>query len=665
MANTSTTINDGTDPVSIGNGNCKHLDKGDGASVNKSECHVLKDGRKQLKIDAETGQTPNSSKDTDRHRAKDTFHDGIPVDQGWAWMVLLGCTINMALIFGTLKAFGIYFVEFITVFEAEVSVTSLISGIQQATYSLFALPMLTAGMKYVTCRQASITGGFLAGTAYILGSRALNIYMLLATHGVLYGLALACVFPSSSYLVGLYFNRRRSLANAIVLAGAALGGLGLPPLYRFLLDTYGLRGALLITGGLLFHTMVSAMLMRPTDFYACKQHHSDVSSDALSSGLPQDKLHVKKHDNLLSSISHDNLLPKPNKFGSTLSQDRLHVLEKGKLGCSLSHDKLEVKQLGQMDIRYHKPEVSLLQPAPVLHHMKHNHFSHSNRFVSSSESIIQRLSRSAVIYSASKGDLVHMSVQDLAASNGKISCYKSIDTVDMVADIADEKPAGMFDFSVLKSSLMRLFLIVYMLGGASAGYVHVFIPPYARERQISNYQVALIVSATNACDFVGRVLGGVIVDRHILRSHTTVGITQLMAGLVILMSPIYQQFWSMLVFGMLDGLFAGSLFSLAPAVVVDFLGMEKYRSAMGILLVAQGVSLGTSAPVAGLLRDYTGTYTTSFYFIACSALTGALLILVVPVFLRRCKSRYQSRDAICEKETNIHLTVTENSERDV
>ncbi|XP_069103662.1 monocarboxylate transporter 12-B-like [Argopecten irradians] len=626
------------------NGNNKHSGNQLETNVNKSVSSSI--GNVSTRIDKSTElkdkneRKKNVSGSNDRHKAKDAWHEGLPVDHGWAWMVLLGCTINMALIFGTLKAFGIYFVEFVAEFEAEVSVTSLISGIQQATYSVFALPMLTVGMKYVTCRQASMTGGFLAGTAYVLGSRAMNIYMLLVTHGVIYGLSLACVFPSSSYLVGLYFNRRRSLANAIVLAGAALGGLGLPPLYRFLLDTYGLRGALLITGGFLLNTMASAMFMRPTDFYAC------------SSRMENEEVHVKapEQDKLLSSVSHDTLqLNAGAKQEPNISQNNFKM-------CNSSRDRLPDKQNGRLELNFPQADVASLQPSPALRRLKLNSISRSNGYVASADSIIERLSRSSVILSASKGDLVYKSVQDLAASNTHISYCKSIDSVNMPVEIEDEKPKSVFDFSVLKSSLLRLFLIVYILGGASAGYVHVFIPPYARERQIGDYQVALIVSATNACDFIGRVLGGVIVDRHILRSHTTVGITQLAAGIVILMSPFYYQFWSMLVFGILDGLFAGSLFSLAPAVVVDFVGMEKYRSAMGILLVCQGISLGTSAPIAGLLRDVSGTYTTSFYFISCSALAGAVLILIVPILLRKYKNHWKSHEPETQKETSVHLT---------
>jgi nitrate/nitrite transporter NarK len=54
-------------------------------------------------------------------------------------------------------------------------------------------------------------------------------------------------------ILGQYFDKRRGIATGIAISGGCLGGLLLPPIYRILLDTYGLRGTLMLTGGLLFH----------------------------------------------------------------------------------------------------------------------------------------------------------------------------------------------------------------------------------------------------------------------------------------------------------------------------------------------------------------------------------------------------------------------------
>lgn len=38
---------------------------------------------------------------------------------------------------------------------------------------------------------------------------------------------------------------------------------------------------------------------------------------------------------------------------------------------------------------------------------------------------------------------------------------------------------------------------------------------------------------------------------------------------------------------------------MTPSVIVDFVGKENFRTAIGILILGQGVTLGTGAPLLG------------------------------------------------------------------
>ncbi|XP_021344146.1 monocarboxylate transporter 12-like, partial [Mizuhopecten yessoensis] len=80
-------------------------------------------------------------------------------------------------------------------------------------------------------------------------------------------IALGFFHGPSTYVIGQYFEKRRSLANACMAAGGSIGGLVLPSLFQNLLETYGLRGALLLTSAVIFHTSIGAMLMRPPTYY--------------------------------------------------------------------------------------------------------------------------------------------------------------------------------------------------------------------------------------------------------------------------------------------------------------------------------------------------------------------------------------------------------------
>ena len=68
-------------------------------------------------------------------------------------------------------------------------------------------------------------------------------------------------------MIGKYFNKRRSLATGLGLAGASIGQFAMPPIIEFLLETYGLSGTLLVMGALYFHAAISGALFRPLSDY--------------------------------------------------------------------------------------------------------------------------------------------------------------------------------------------------------------------------------------------------------------------------------------------------------------------------------------------------------------------------------------------------------------
>ena len=63
--------------------------------------------------------------------------------------------------------------------------------------------------------------------------------------------------------VQYYFDKRRSLAGGIAYTGTGLGIFGIGPLWRWLMDTYGWRGMLLIHGAITLNGVVLGALHRP------------------------------------------------------------------------------------------------------------------------------------------------------------------------------------------------------------------------------------------------------------------------------------------------------------------------------------------------------------------------------------------------------------------
>lgn len=52
-----------------------------------------------------------------------------PPDGGWGWMVVLAAFFQSALVFGVLRSFGVFFVEFVAAFEEQAARVSWITSI--------------------------------------------------------------------------------------------------------------------------------------------------------------------------------------------------------------------------------------------------------------------------------------------------------------------------------------------------------------------------------------------------------------------------------------------------------------------------------------------------------------------------------------------------------
>lgn len=65
----------------------------------------------------------------------------VPPDGGWGWLVLLGATMVNVLVPGTVKSFGVLFVEFLEVFQASPATAAWIPALCYFLYSSLGNPL--------------------------------------------------------------------------------------------------------------------------------------------------------------------------------------------------------------------------------------------------------------------------------------------------------------------------------------------------------------------------------------------------------------------------------------------------------------------------------------------------------------------------------------------
>ena len=76
-------------------------------------------------------------------------------------------------------------------------------------------------------------------------------------------------------MIARYFNKKKYLALGLAQTGTAIGALSLAPLFQFLVDFYGINGAILMAGALSMHCVVASALLRPISLISDQSSQSD------------------------------------------------------------------------------------------------------------------------------------------------------------------------------------------------------------------------------------------------------------------------------------------------------------------------------------------------------------------------------------------------------
>ncbi|KAM6240468.1 monocarboxylate transporter 6 isoform 2-T3 [Spheniscus humboldti] len=183
-------------------------------------------------------------------------------DEGWAWMVLLAAVLLQGLTLGFPSCIGVFFTDLQHEFQASNSETSWFPSIMVAVLHGGG-PLCSVLVKRFGCRFAVMLGGLLSGVGMVSSSFCKSISQLYLTAGLITGLGSCFSFQAGVTVLGYYFVRWRTLANAMASTGVSLGFTLWPLLSQYLLDEMGWRNTFLIFGGILLNCCVCGAIMRP------------------------------------------------------------------------------------------------------------------------------------------------------------------------------------------------------------------------------------------------------------------------------------------------------------------------------------------------------------------------------------------------------------------
>ncbi|XP_019646533.1 PREDICTED: monocarboxylate transporter 13-like [Branchiostoma belcheri] len=185
-----------------------------------------------------------------------------PPDGGWGWVVVASTFFVHVLVIGNMQSFGVFFAEFREVFQEGAGITSFISSILGGM--LLMCSVFAGALSNLTsCRTVIIAGGVISAVGLVVSFFAQTMIHLFFSLGALTGFGFSLMHSPSLAMIGRYFDKRHATANGIAVCGTGIGIFAFPPLYQFLIDEFGWRGALLIVAGIPLNGCVCGALMRP------------------------------------------------------------------------------------------------------------------------------------------------------------------------------------------------------------------------------------------------------------------------------------------------------------------------------------------------------------------------------------------------------------------
>lgn len=406
-----------------------------------------------------------------------------------------------------------------------------------------------------------------------------------------------------------YFKKHYGFAVGITVSGGCLGSLILPPIYRFLLDTYGLRGALLLAAGILSHSLVMACLLRPIEFY-------------------------KKGKNVSVTVtSVDNESQKPDVIPVRTKPE--HVNGMNEVKSKFIHQIGDTLTCSQPVISKTPPCASPLQT------------ENGSRFRTVSEvkdfkpgmkrSISQQPSYGTGVTS-SKLSLTslfkYISLDNVA--NMSVVSIQSLPSVydDEVSDEyrAPKKRCCHIIYSMFKKPSFVLLLCVHVLGTLAPALIPAFIPINAKEKGVTNSQIVVIVAVLGASEFVGRTFVGFCSDRPWIKKHYIIIVTQIIAGVLANCSRYFTSFGSIIIFVIVFGSNAGGIFCVIVPILTNIVGPENFKTGYAFLMLTQGPFAAIMPYVFGrfIFKLFLGLH----HLIIAYFKTGKLKIYVHEILLK-------------------------------
>uniref|UniRef100_A0A8C3FLA9 Solute carrier family 16 member 10 n=1 Tax=Chrysemys picta bellii TaxID=8478 RepID=A0A8C3FLA9_CHRPI len=125
-------------------------------------------------------------------------------------------------------------------------------------------------------------------------------------------------------------------------------------------------------------------------------------------------------------------------------------------------------------------------------------------------------------------------------------------------------------------------------------------------------------------------------------------------GLMSMMIPLCNSLGSLIAVCLFMGLFDGCFICIMAPIAFELVGAQDVSQAIGFLLGLMSVPMIVGPPIAGILRDYLGTYDVAFYLAGVPPMIGGIILSFIP-WVHEKKKAKEKEKAVDEETTKKML----------
>ncbi|XP_062961875.1 monocarboxylate transporter 5 [Cynocephalus volans] len=158
---------------------------------------------------------------------------------------------------------------------------------------------------------------------------------------------------------------------------------------------------------------------------------------------------------------------------------------------------------------------------------------------------------------------------------------------------------------------------------------------------------------TGIIEAVSQIISGWVADRNWIKKYHYYKSYLILCGITNLLAPLATTFPLLMTYTIFFSIFAGGYLALIIPVVVDLSKNSGVHRFLGFAGFFAGMAVLSGPPVAGLLYDYTQTYTGSFYFSGTCYLLSSVSFFFVPLAERWKNKQFKQKERGLQSSENF------------